>query len=223
VSSVLRPVGSLPPSVYWVRRALVVIVIVLVLALLWWLLFDRGGSPGPVSNPTPGAVGSTSPAPTPSDTPSKTPASSASATDSPTATPTNSATGTAGPCPDSAIKVRVTTDAASYPAGVDPTFTLSVVNTTDQPCLRDVGSKAEELVVTSGQARVWSSDDCNPPGSANVTELQPGQPVTVSVSWGRESSQPGCPTPAQSATAGTYEVTGRVGSATSKPTTFVLQ
>jgi hypothetical protein len=116
----------------------------------------------------------------------------------------------------------VTTNASSYPPGQDPTFTLTVTNVSDAPCLRDVGSAAEELVVTSGNTRIWSSDDCNPPGTPSVQVLKPGRPEAVSVGWGRTLSQPSCPTGQPAATAGTYQVTGRVGDKRSAPAVFQL-
>jgi hypothetical protein len=211
----MHPVGPEPASTYWVRRTLVVLVLLLVVVLLGWLLFGRSsGSPDTSGQqPTP-SVSSSSPSTTPSDT------TSSSASKTPSNTPSGSAS--AQDCTNAQIKVVVTTDASSYPAGQDPQFTLTVTNISDTPCLRDVGSAAEELVVSSGDTRIWSSDDCNPPGTASVQRLLPGQPNSVSVPWARKLSQPGCPTGQPEAGSGTYKVTGRVGDKQSAPAVFQL-
>jgi hypothetical protein len=211
----MHPVGPEPASTYWVRRALAVLVLLLVVVLVWWLLFGRSsGSPDTSGGPPTPSVSSSSPSTTPSGTTSS----------SPSKTPSNTPSGTASEqdCTNAQIKVVVTTDASTYPPGKDPTFTLTVTNISDTACRRDVGSAAEELVVTSGDTRIWSSDDCNPPGTASVQRLKPGQPLSVSVDWGRTLSQPGCPTGQPAADPGTYKVTGRVGDKTSAPAVFQL-
>jgi len=208
----MHPVGPQSPRVYWVRRIVVVVVLLVVLLALWWVFFGRstGGS-------APGSATGSGLTPTPTSTPTSPTASRS------TASPTASSSSTATPdCTNKQIDVTVTTDASSYPAGVDPVFTLSVTNVSSSPCLRDVGSAAEELTVTTGQTRVWSSDDCNPAGSADVQKLVPGKAVSVQVQWGRDFSQPGCPTGQPAASAGTYQVTGRVGDKSSTPTAFSL-
>jgi hypothetical protein len=211
----MHPVGPEPASTYWVRRVLVVLVLLLVVVVAWWLLFGRSsGSPDTSGTPPTPSVSSSSPGTTPSDTTSS----------SPSKTPSNTPSGTASAqdCTNAQIKVKVTTDAPTYPAGQDPKFTLTVTNISDTPCLRDVGSAAEELVVTSGDTRIWSSDDCNPPGTPSVQLLKPGQPDPVTVPWGRTLSQPGCPTGQPAADPGTYKVSGRVGDKDSAPAVFQL-
>jgi len=191
----------------------VLVAVLLVVALVWWLFAGRSsGSPqaGPsqTSTPTP-SISSSAP-------------TTQSHTANPSSSTSSSAPATTPDCTNQQIKAVVTTDAQTYAAGVDPTFTFTVTNTSSAPCLRDVGSAAEELTVTSGQTRIWSSDDCNPPGTADVRKLLPNQPVSVSVRWGRTFSQPGCPTPQPDAQSGTYQVTGRVGDKQSAPATFSL-
>lgn len=207
---VLRPVGDLPASVYWVRRLLLLLVVVVVGALVWWLLpfGDGGDSTTPTSapsvSPTPTPSTTKSPKPTPSETPTKTAAS-------------------APECPDSAITVTVETDAESYPAGRSPSFTFAVENVSKETCTRDVGAAANELRVTSGGAQIWSSDDCNPGGASDPSELDPGDRFVQTVSWPREESQPGCPTPQETAPPGTYQVVARNLEILSEPVAFVLE
>lgn len=214
---VLRPVGPQSPGVYWFRRVLVLLV---VLAVGWlgyrllWPAGDGGGSAAPGTSPTP-TVSVTGPTPTVSATPTR------------TAKPTKSATASTTPalptCANSAVTVAVTTDAESYPAGVEPRFTLTVTNQSDQPCLRDLGSAALELRVSSGGARIWSSDDCNDNTGSKPTPLEPGTPFTQSVSWARQASQPGCPSGEPVADPGTYQVIARNLGVISDPAVFTLE
>lgn len=209
---VLRPVGDLPASVYWVRRLLLLLVVVVVVALGWWLL--PFGDDGNDTTTTPASVSSVSPTPTPSKTKSPKP--------EPSETPTK--TEAAAPaCPDSAIAVTVESDAETYPAGRSPSFTLAVENVSKETCTRDVGQSANELRVTSGGAQIWSSDDCNPGGASDPSELDPGDRFVQTVSWPREESQPGCPTPQETAPPGTYQVVARNLEILSEPVAFVLE
>lgn len=209
---VLRPVGDQPPSVYWVRRGLLLVVLLLVLAVVWWL-WPSGGddttgtAAESTPTPTPSAGDSSSPSPEPSKTKKK-------PKPEPELEPA---------CADSAIEVTVDADAETYPADRQPAFTFTVENVSDEACSRDVGQSANELRVTSGGAQVWSSDDCNPGGSADRTNLDPGDRFVQTVSWPKELSAEGCPTPQESAEPGTYQVIARNLEVLSEPAVFVLE
>jgi cytoskeletal protein RodZ len=224
VGTVLHPVGPLPPRAYWLRRVLIVLVVVLVVALVWWL-FAGMGSGSPAAGPT----GSGTPTPTTTPTsPTSTPTpthTTTSPTSTPTATTTSpSPTSTAGvaACPDSAIKVTALTDATSYPAGKDPRLTVEVGNIGTVSCKRDVGQVALELIVSSGSARTWSSDDCNPGGSHAVVTLRAGQTFSTTVVWSRTTSAPGCPSGKPKAAPGHYQLVARNLTLKSAPAPFQL-
>ena len=158
------------------------------------------------------------------------PSPSVSPTDTASASPAPSKTKKKKPkvklepaCADSAIDVTVATDTETYPADVDPAFTFTVENVSQKACSRDVGQAANELRVTSGGARVWSSDDCNPGGAAERSNLEPGDRFVQTVSWARVKSAEGCPTPEDAADPGTYQVVARNGEVTSEPVAFELQ
>lgn len=212
---VLRPVGPLSPGVYWFRRLLVLLLALAVAWLGWrWLGpgDDGGASAGPT--PTPTVTSSTpSPTPTPTPTPTKKPSKTTGPTTSP-ALPT---------CANGDVTVAVSTDAETYPTGVEPRFTLSVTNESKQPCLRDLGPAALELRVSSGGARIWSSDDCSSNTGSEPTQLAPGTPFTETVSWARQSSQPGCPSGEPAADPGTYQVIARNLGLISDPAVFTLE
>lgn len=209
---VLRPVGDQPPGVYWVRRGLLLVVLLLVLAVVWWL-WPSGGddTTGTVGEPTSTPTSSASDSPSPSPEPSKT---KKKPKPEPELEPA---------CADSAIEVTVDVDAESYPADRQPAFTFTVENVSEEACSRDVGQSANELRVTSGGAQVWSSDDCNPGGSTDRTNLDPGDRFVQTVSWPKVLSAEGCPTPQESAEPGTYQVIARNLEVLSEPAVFVLE
>lgn len=207
MGSLLRPVGSLPPRVYWFRRSMVVGLVAVLIVGGWWLLGGLGGQRSAASPPSPTASGSHTPTP--------------SATGSPTATHRPSATGPTT-CPDSVIRVLAVTSAASYPAGTAPRLTVQVTNTSDLPCMRDLGQAALELLVYSGKTRVWSSDDCNPGGGHAVVTLKAGQTFGSTVQWDRQTSAPGCPSGRPNAAAGAYQLVARTLALRSAPSPFSL-
>jgi len=206
---VLRPVGDQPSSVYWVRRGLLGVVLLAVIGLVWWL-WPSG------ADTTESAAPDTSPSATPTD--------SASATPTPSATKKKKPKEKLEPaCADSAIEVTVSTDAETYAAGRNPSFTFAVENVSDKSCSRDVGQAANELRVTSGGAAVWSSDDCSPGGETDRRNLAPGDRFVQTVSWSRVTSAEGCPTPEEVAEPGTYQVLARNLDVLSEPVAFELQ
>lgn len=222
MSTVIRPSGPLPPGVYWVRRLLALLVVVaLVLGArwVWQRTFGSSGTPeaGPSTSPTAGPTGSAS------STPSTSASTTPSKTATPSATKSPSASSTAVPlCADDDIVVTASTDAASYPVGSTPRLRMRIQNTSSTPCRRDIGAAQNELLITSGDARVWSSDDCNPGGSQQVQTIQPGQSYSVTVTWLGKLSKKGCPADQPEAQAGSYKLTGRNSDVTSKPASFSL-
>jgi hypothetical protein len=118
--------------------------------------------------------------------------------------------------------VTASTDAASYPTGSTPRLRMKIENSSSRACVRDVGAPQNELVLTSGSVRVWSSDDCNPGGTPQVVTMAPGQSYSVSVTWLGHLSKKGCPANQPMAAKGTYKLTGRNGDITSAPATFAL-
>lgn len=224
MGSLLRPVGPLPAAAYWLRRGLV-LVIVLGLVLLLRAIWPFGGS-----DPAGGAVDAVpvAEAPAANGPASQSPSADAAPADPapadvPGPSPSPSPTPELGACPDAAISVAVVPDAATYAAGIQPAFTLTVTNTGKLACRRDVGPKALSLVVTSGGAHVWSSDDCQGEQQSSVVPLAPGAQVATTAGWDRELTAQGCPSGLPSAGKGTYVVTGTSGKVVSPPAVFVLR
>jgi hypothetical protein len=204
----MHPVGPLPASTYWRRRAVLLVLVVLLLLVLRSCAGGGGGSP---------EGSATTPTPSPTSTATATPVRSAS----PRPTVTAPAVAAGGACPDSALRLVVATDASTYAVGATPRFTLTVTNTGAAACTRDLGSKVVSLRVVSGTARTWDSDDCTDGSDSAPTRLAPGVArQVVTLPWSGKRSQPGCPTPREQAGAGTYQVSGTVGTLTSPRVVF---
>lgn len=203
---VLHPVGPLPASTYW-RRRLVLLVGLVVLALL--LRSCAGGSPKPAAHRT---------------TPSATPSPSASPRATPSATASPTPTRAAGPltCADAALTLSAAPAAPTAPAGSTVRFTLTVKNTGSVACRRDLGGGALEVLVYSGNDRIWSSDDCGTDKSVSVQPLPAGGSLQSGVSWLGKRSARGCPKDQPVARPGTYTVRARVGTLRSGASVFRL-
>ncbi|MEZ5117932.1 MAG: hypothetical protein R2737_16845 [Candidatus Nanopelagicales bacterium] len=215
MSSVLYPVGPEPPGVYWRRRAAILLVLLLILALVWWF-FGRGGGDGAEPAASASATATAEPSETPTEpTPTTEPSESPSASDS-------ASSGEAGACADDVIEVDASTDASSYPAGSTPKLTLKITNGGSEACERDVGPKANELIITSGGYHVWSSDDCNPSDTVDVRTLEAGESVSVTVTWDGRLSAEGCPANQPAAKPGGYDLEGRNGDVVSEKQAFAL-
>lgn len=201
--------------VYWTRRIAILLVVVALVVGAWWGIGAlRGGGGDNAAEPnSPGASASASEA------------SEEGAEPTEGASPEPESTEAAKPveCPNSVILVEATTDASTYPVESTPKFTLTITNTGDLACRRDVGPKANELEITSGGFHVWSSDDCNASNKSKVVTLQPGDKAASSITWDGRLSQKGCPDEeGDLAKAGRYDLVGRNGKVTSDRTPFAL-
>ena len=221
VSGLLSPVGPEPSVVYWVRRAALLLAVLTLLAGVWWFFGLRGSSGGGAQvEPAPSGPSSSAVAPSPQQS---TPApSESSAEPAPSDEPTDEASADVTDCRDSAIQVDATTDASTYAIGSAPRLTLTITNSGDVACKRDVGPKANELEITSGGFHVWSSDDCNPNDKTKVVTLDPGGKVGSGITWNGRLSAAGCPSEGSVAKPGRYELVGRNGDVTSDKTPFAL-
>ncbi|MFM9048670.1 MAG: hypothetical protein ACKOMX_01305 [Actinomycetota bacterium] len=213
MSTVIWPTGPEPPGVYWRRLIIVIVVLLLILILLWWLIFGRssgGGDAGPEPTPTP-APTSESASPTPDPGPTS---------QSPSPSPTDTKP---VECLEESILVEASAEEAIYPVGSTPTLTLMVTNIGMVACKRDIGPGANELQITSGDWRVWSSDDCNPSDEKDIITLDRGEAFETQLAWDGYLSEAGCPPDMPMAEAGEYTVIGRNGEITSAPSALRLE
>ncbi len=209
MSSIRNPVGPQPPNVYWRRRLIVLIGIVAVIVVILLIVFaPKGGSPSAADTKTP-SPHATDPNPDPSFTGGATDAAS-------------------GACAPSVITITPITDAASYAAGTQPQLSMSITNSGAKACSIDVGTKAQDYIITSGADSIWNSADCQTDATSSVQTLQPGKTLTTQpFPWSRtRSSKDTCsaPNPAQVTAGGaSYHLQVKLGNVTSKGTKqFVL-
>ena len=199
----LSPVGPLPSSVYWRRRA------VLLLGLLVLLFLLSRCTGGDDADPAAESLAASTPVPSSApSSPAAAPTSAPSTTPSATPSPTPSAV---AECTDEDLTVTTGTDEASYEVGASPQLTLRIENSSGAPCRRGIGAGSVELQVRSGRDRIWSSDDCGGEGRPGVTTLAPGNPKAATVSWNGRRSRPGCTGDTERIEPGTYRLIGRVG------------
>ena len=216
VSSLLNPVGNKPARVYWRRR--IEILVVLVILVLFVGKACSGGSQ-PVADNTPLPAVTTTSSSTP--TPSASTAVSASPTSSPS--PTAARTPAKGECNDSQVRVYVTAESLENPVGGPVLMRFVVATNSDTTCLRDVGGSQNEVRITSASGnRIWSSDDCNPGGAANVRPISQSSPYAVTVEWNGKVSKPGCSGSKPEASNGSYAIVARNGDVKSEPEPLIL-
>ena len=215
MSTVLRPQGPQKPAIYWRRRAVVLLVALVLPLTLGYLLFSGGNEQTQAEEPRSSA------APSPQDDDSA--SSNSSAAPDPTSSAQASPKSTVPACQDSDLVLIAGVDQENVPAGANPQVTLTIRSNADADCLRDIGSGANEIVVTSGGEHVWSSDDCDPSQASNEQLLPAGAEAQVTVTWERKLSAPGCAGEAIAAQPGTYQVEVRNGEVVSDPVRIVLQ
>ncbi|MBU5421562.1 hypothetical protein KQI48_02675 [Cellulomonas hominis] len=196
---VLRPEGSLPARVYWVRRAVVLLVLVAVVVLLVLGVRALLGSSDPEGTPAPTS-------PTTAATDGKSDAEVAS-------TPA---------CDAAALGVTLAADGTTYGAGALPTFTITLVNDGEQPCLVDAGEAQRQILITSGSDRIWASTDCGGTDPMPLL-LAPGEPDERQVQWDRNRSVEGCATGQAAALPGTYQAVLTLAGVTTEPVVFGLE
>jgi hypothetical protein len=242
VGFVLHPVGPLPASVYWRRRAVAFAGVVLLLLLIWAIL-PGGGGDG--RRDSAAALGSTSPSPTvPAATPTTPGASGLSGSPAtgdpgpagggPVAPATTTVTAPPAPpappapaaptaCADEALRLAVSPARPAYVVGQEPVLRLQIRNVGTVGCVRDLGAALQEVLVYRGSQRLWSSNDCYPEGERDVELLRPGVVHTFSVIWSGLSSQPKCAGTRTRVGAGSYTLLGRIGTLVSPRTPMTLR
>ncbi|HEY5335665.1 MAG TPA: hypothetical protein VIJ71_06555 [Mycobacteriales bacterium] len=206
----VHPVGSLPRSVYWLRRGAVLLVIVFVVAAIGVLAGHLGGGARPAS-----VTASTRP-PAKATTTGQ-PATGSSTIPSPVTSSTAPAGGT---CSASALVVSVKTTDPSVAAGAD-VHIVATLSTNGADCSA-VGPLS--VVITSGSDRVWGSTDCSPASTTTTTALADHGSASATRTWDLTRSKPGCATVVgdKTANAGHYRVTATWAGATSAPYDFTL-
>lgn len=194
--------GSLPTSVYW-RRRLLIVAAVLLAALTVYVVFMSGDNKKTSGRPTGGA-----------------PSTDAASSTSPTPAGTSVAPVS---CVPSVLKVAAVTQAGGYRVGQQPNLAIEVTNTGTAPCIANLSDSQIELIVFNGASRVWGSHDCQvEPGTSPVT-LMARKPVRRSIQWTGLSSRPECAGSRQRVGAGVYTLRVHLGKMESADAKFTIK
>lgn len=204
----VRPVGPLPASVYWKRRALALLVVLPILwALVAWMIPDGqpdAGAPATSSTtqaspPTRTAAPSRTTTPEPKPGKSTKPASSKPAKPSKPLPP-----GQHPPCQAPAVSVAVAAkvQATGKPLPIKVTY----ANESGGTCQVAISPDALRLTVISGVDRIWDSDDCEKLIPTAPLTLQKDKPRTITIIWSGRRSSNGCPADGDVAKPGYYAV-----------------
>ncbi|PZS31017.1 MAG: hypothetical protein DLM59_10540 [Pseudonocardiales bacterium] len=218
-------VGPLPPAVYWRRRlallGILVLVFVVVRACAGGDTSTAGSAKAAKTKHPSAQLGAAGPPHTPLVA---SPSSSAEPSPSPRPSPKPAAVAlpAGGLCTDAEIQLTVATDAPTYHVGAKPKLTMKLSNIGARPCRRDLGAPATELIITSGTAHTWSTDDCEPGGAPAITLLQPRETRTFVIPWSGRRSVAKCAGSRPAAAAGTYRLQARLGTVRSEITVFHL-
>jgi hypothetical protein len=123
-------------------------------------------------------------------------------------------------CSASGVVLSLLSSRASYRPGQRPVFDIQVVSTSGRPCTFNVGRKYLMLVITSGDARVWSSADCISGRGSQLASLVRGVPKVLPISWHRVTSTPGCTQRSRRVPRGSYDATASDGGLLSQQKSF---
>lgn len=200
MSTILRPAGSQPARVYWIRRAVVFGALLLVVIVLVAALSRCGRSGGGTDD----EAGAAKPGPTAEEIESDSDSSRA--------------------CEAADLTLVVTTDSSTYVAGSRPVFSVTITNTSDSSCTVDAGEANRELRITSGSDRIWSSLDCVDEAEERLLLLPAGgSDGPTPVTWQRVRSNSTCGEGLADPRAGTYHVVAKLAGAESQEATFSLR
>ncbi|MEQ4715751.1 hypothetical protein [Nonomuraea sp. B19D2] len=206
-------------DVYWRRRMSLLVAVLVVVAVVAWACSSGGSGPErassaqtspsatPVVDPLLAglrtlAMGTASSTPTPSTTPTATP----------TATPAALPKRPGEPCAKEDLVLSLQGGKEEiYSGGTQPRFMVTLVNIGPVMCTADVGPRAMEIRITSGEDRIWSTADCVSGVGSEVKKLQRGVPYVRSLEWDRHRSSTDCRATPATALPGTYVVTVHMG------------
>jgi hypothetical protein len=226
MSSLRKPVGPQPPSVYWRRRALVGGAILLVIVVIVLIVVGRGGGASSAAPTTSASASNAKPSKSASASPSSSAGSTTAATAPATTAPTASAKD-GSTCAKGQITLKPITDATTYGPTQEPKISMSITNTGSSSCHMDLGSAQQVLTITSGSETYWTSKDCQTGGTNQDIAIKAGQTLTTpAITWDRtRSSTTTCDSSRASVTAGgaSYHLQVSVGNISSSSTAqFVL-
>ncbi|HYO40044.1 MAG TPA: hypothetical protein VER39_10335 [Nocardioidaceae bacterium] len=226
MSAVARPRGPLPARVYWARRLLVTLVaLALVLGVARLLGGTADDEPGPSAVPvradaassTPSATGSsrppaTAPVPTPATTDPRAGGSRGAAV--PLAPPS-------GRCANSDVVVVPSVTPPAY-GGKPVVLTMTLTTQQSPACTWTLSADSLVVKVTSGEDRIWSTQQCPGPVPEQEVVVRRAAAVTIGVAWNGQRSDDECSRSTDWAMPGFYHVTAAAFGAEPRDAQFEL-
>jgi hypothetical protein len=215
MSSLLRPVGHLPASVYWFRRALVLVVLVVLLVLVGRLFGGGGGDPqnsaavGPEQTPStqPTAGPSTTPSTTPSTRPSTGPSTGPSTTrtlaGNTSSTPVKSEPPKDVNCTGNDVRIDVLPSSRSIAAGASLNLVVQLSALRDE-CKAPLDPTVLSVTIVSGKDQIWTTTQCEQAIPRATLVLAKGKESVSTIAWNGRRSAPGCLPGQLQAKPGTY-------------------
>ncbi|GAB3816791.1 hypothetical protein [Kribbella italica] len=214
MSSMLRPVGHLPASVYWFRRGLLLVALVVVLVLFGRLIGGGGDKPentaagSPQQGETPAApVDPTSTPSTDEQTPAKTPPPTGKPTGKPTDKPNTPETPKTPEAPEACagrdVRVNVLPAVRSIKDGGSLNFAIQLSAVRGE-CKAAIDPTLLSLTITSGADQIWSTTQCEQTVPRATFLVAKGKQSTSTVAWDGRRSGPGCLPGQPVAKPGTY-------------------
>ncbi|MFC3992233.1 adhesin [Actinoplanes siamensis] len=211
-------VGSLPPAVYWRRRAVVLGALLLGIIALFVACSHEDDS-----KPSTKSASTQYPTPAPGSTSAAAPSGSAAPDDDlldaappggqvypdpvqsqqpdgdsgllpnnnpATANGTNTNVGGQGgnACADNEISVTPVPSATTVKRGGALAITLRIKNIGSRTCTRDVGADPQELYLDQGAQKYWSSDKCSTTKGSDVQTFKPGDQREYNITWNGRQS-----------------------------------
>jgi hypothetical protein len=129
-----------------------------------------------------------------------------------------------GTCADTEIVLIPTPAVTTVKRGAPVDLSITIKNVGTRSCSRDVGSDPQELYLSIGARKYWSSDDCSTSNGNDVRAFGPGASRTYKITWnGRQSSscasgQPAGPNPPP----GQFQLRARLGTRVSDPVAITI-
>jgi hypothetical protein len=230
-------VGSLPASVYWRRRAIVLAVPMLAIAVIGWTACsgsDKSGGKARAAAETRNISSGRTTAPPTTKPPQgqQTYGATSPQGSSGTQGQTNLASVPNGAgndnvritCGDNDIQVTAALPTLILKVDQDVDLTLKIKNVSSVACYRDLGATPQELYIQkSDGTRIYSSDDCNSDSKNgnDITQLAVNEERSYKVIWDGRATSTGCGS-RQIPSAGEYQLFGRLDKKLSEVVKFTL-
>ena len=200
MSSLLRPVGHLPASVYWFRRGLVLAVLALLFILILRLFSGGGGDPQNSAASGPQQTPATAPPVTPTATPTDTPTTQTTDEKStPPPTPRDTK------CEGSDVRIETVPANRRINSGSALNFVIRFDAVSDE-CKAAVDAGTLTVSVTSGNDLIWTTTHCAQAIQRSTLVVAKGKQAASTVAWNGHRSGPGCLPGQPVAKPGTYVV-----------------